>query len=152
MKKRTTPKTVKWLVVFSVVLAFSSILLACDWLMDGSNPNTFDWDLRGTWVSNDIAPRYSGSLIIEMNRITIKDYSESQTLYPGGNDLERPFRNFIKGVALQGYSNEGKIFIQDAGAWKEGIPYTYWTESSGFTKTELLRFEFGGRQETLKKQ
>ena len=146
MKKRTTSKTVKWLVVFPVVLAFSAILLACDWFMDGSNPNTFDWDLRGTWVSND-KTYYSGTLIIEMNRITINGYPESQ-----GVSSQRPFRNFIKGVALQGYSNEGKIFIQDAGVWKEGIPYTYWTESSGFSKTELLRFEFGGRKETLEKQ
>ena len=106
---------------------------------------TFDYDLRGTWISNDMSV-YSGTLIIEYNKITILGYEEGQTpLF--GNDDQRPYKNFTKGVALSGYSEVEQFFIADAGVVQEGIRYTYYAENYGQLK--FLRFTFGGRIETL---
>jgi hypothetical protein len=81
-------------------------------------------------------------------------YSETQTPTPGGNNTERPFRNITKNTPLEGYTGEGKIFITDAGIVQEGIPYTYWYDNlpPDFKRTEFLRFTFGDKQETLRKQ
>jgi hypothetical protein len=117
------------------------------------NTRSFDNNLQGTWVPNDPDALYKGSLKIEYDRITITGYGESQTP-SGGNDNNRPFKNFSKGIALKGYSEEGKIFIEDGGLLQEGIPYTYWENSLsyGYNNEKLLRFTFDGRDETLQKQ
>jgi len=109
----------------------------------------FNAELQGTWVSNDPAI-YSGTLIINYERITIIGYSESQTP-PRGDDNNRPFKGFTKGTALKGYSEEGKIFIEDGGMVQEGIPYIYWDDNfpPDYRKVKFLRFTFGGRVETL---
>jgi hypothetical protein len=59
----------------------------------------------------------------------------------------------MKDITHRGYSQEGKIFIESGGSWKEGIPYTYWKEYSSkyFRDIEFIRFEFGGREEVLSK-
>ena len=130
----------------AIVVLFMS---ACVW--DGTPGDTlsFDYNLRGTWVSNDPGI-YSGALVIEYDRITITDYSESQTP-SGGNDSSRPFKGFTKGIPLKGYSEEGKLFITDGGLLQEGIPYTYWDDSPPpeYGKIKFLRFTFGDRVETL---
>ena len=143
---------------------FSLLFVTCGWEnTDDSgtgNYQRFDWDIQGTWKTNDPESRYSGTLVITYNRINITGYGETQTPALGGNDTERPFRNFTKGIALEGYTEEVEetgekvILIKDAGAWQEAIPYTYWYRypPSDFKKVELLRFTFGGRQETLRKQ
>jgi hypothetical protein len=112
----------------------------------------FDWDLHGTWTTNDPGSLYTGKLVITNDRITITGYGETQTPI-SGNDTQRPFRNFTRGIALPGYSEEGHIFIEDAGILQEGIPYTYWCDNPppDFKRVDLLRFTFGGRQETLQK-
>ena len=125
---------------------------ACDWETSGLGINKFDYDLQGTWVSNDPG-RYSGSLIISYDRITITGYNESQTPLWGDDDA-RPFRNFTRGTALKGYSEEGKIFIVDRGLLQEGIPYTYWDDipPPDYRKVKFISFTFGGRVETLQSQ
>ena len=142
-------------------------IVACVWEPSDTNSNSFAYDLQGTWVSNDPSI-YSGTLVIDNNRITITGYSESQTP-SGGNDDSRPFKNFTKGAALKGYSEEapsgevppeegtykvGHIFIQDAGILQSGIPYTYWDDSPppDYRKIKFLRFTFGDRVETLQNQ
>ena len=138
--------------------AFCALLLAalfavsCEWKPMPGDSNTFAYDLRGTWESNDPSV-YSGTIIIEYNRITISGYYESQTAIPGGDDDRRPFKDFTRGVPLKGYSEEGYIFIEDGGVLQSAIPYTYWEDnySSGYPRRQFLRFNFGGRQETLVK-
>jgi len=144
--------------IISAVVALLTALLipACDGTGGaggtGGNIKKFDNTLQGTWVSND-AGVYSGSLKIDYDRLTINGYNEGQT--PSGvNDNRRPFKTFTKGVALKGYSEDGKIFIEDGGSLQEGIPYTYWEQSSppDNKKLNFLRFTFGDRVETLQKQ
>jgi hypothetical protein len=61
------------------------------------------------------------------------------------NDEQRPFRNLPRGVALDGYSENGKIYIDGA---TEGIPYEYRVISGrGF-----LILTFGGRPEWLERE
>ena len=133
-----------------LLLVFS--LAACDGTFQASNIKGFDLPLQGTWVSNDSSV-YSGTLTITYNRIVITGYNESQTPN-AGDDNKRPFKGFIKGIALKGYSEDGKIFIEDGGILQEGIPYTYWTENSppDYTRIKLLRFTFGGREESLQNE
>jgi len=137
-------------VCVSLFAAF--FIIACD---ETDTSQRFASDLHGTWVSNDTAI-YSGTLIISNDRITISGYDEGQTPPPleGGNDNKRPFKDFTKGTALKGYSEEGKIFIEDGGMVQEGIPYIYWDDSPppDYKKVKFLRFTFGGRVETLKNQ
>jgi hypothetical protein len=122
-----------------------------DFTGTGTPSKSFDYKLQGTWVSNDSSV-YSGTLVISYDSITIKGYNEGQTLPAllGGNDNERPFKSFPKGVALKGYSEEGKIFIENGGAVQEGIPYTY-QEDKGHNPPayKIITFNFGGRIETL---
>ena len=141
---------------------FSLLFVNCDYEPTDDNGTgnyqRFDWDIQGTWATNDTESRYTGTLVIGYNRITITGYGETQTPAPGGNDQERPFRNFTKGIALEGYTEEQEetgqkvILIKDAGTWQEAIPYTYWEGNSSGERIKLLRFTFGGRQETLRKQ
>ena len=129
-------------VIFALLLvAFTT---ACDW--DSSDSNSFAYDIRGTWRSND-ASLYAGELLIEYNKITIYGYEETQT-FPSGDDTKRPFRDFTKGTPLSGYTENGIMFIRDAGMWNE-IPYIYYAENYG--NDRFLRFNFGGRIETLRR-
>jgi len=128
----------------------SLFLVSCD--IESGPPSDykfFDYDLQGTWVSNDPG-KYSGKLVITYNTITITGYGESQTSI-WGNDTERPFRDFTKRAALLGYSENGHIFIKDGGLFQEGIPYTLYSDNYSLSR-QFLRFSFGGRQERLEKQ
>jgi hypothetical protein len=110
---------------------------------------SFDSKLRGTWETLSPSPSgYSGTLVIDWNSITITGYEPRPWPY-SANDPERPFNGITKGVSRKGYSKDGKLYINDFG-WNEGIPYTYDAGSSP-AYTRLLRFTFGGRDETLKK-
>ena len=146
-----------WLIGICAAL----FVTACD--LENTDDETgsyrrFDWDLHGTWETNDPGSRYKGALDITYSRITITGYGEIQTpVY--GNDAERPFRNFTKGISLEGCTEELEtgekvMAIKDAEAWQEGIPYTYWYDypPPDFKRVDFLRFTFGGRQETLRKQ
>jgi len=138
------------------IIAFITALLAvlftaaCDGELSGtSDIKKFDNDLQGTWVSNDPSI-YKGTLIIDYDRITIKGYTENQT--PSGNDdNNRPFKGFTKNIALKGYSEQGKIFIEDRGSWQEGLPYFDWKVNTS-PDSKFLRFVFGNRDEILQMQ
>jgi hypothetical protein len=140
-----------------IILLLASVLILCascgDFTGTGTPSKSFDYKLQGTWVSNDTTV-YSGSLVIGNDRITITGYSQDQTpsALLGGNDNERPFKSFPKGVALKGYSEEGKLFIENGGAGQEGIPYVYDEDKSYPPKYKLLRFTFGGRDEILQSE
>jgi len=127
-------------------------IIACGDIEKTSDIKSFDTNLYGTWVSNDPSV-YSGTLEIDFDHITIKGYSENQT-QSGKDDSVRPFRNFTKGIPLKGYSEDGKLFIQDSGVLQEGIPYTYWEESPppDYNKSKFLRFTFSNRVERLQKE
>ena len=149
-------------IAFCAALAAIFSITACDlsWELDNYQ-QSFARHLQGIWVSNDPSI-YSGTLEITFDRITIRGYEEGQTPRPGGDDNQRPFRNFTRRVTLKGYSEErteangfilGHIFIEDAGIIQAGIPYTYWylNSPSGFGRVHFLRFNFGGRDETLQR-
>ena len=147
-----------------VIMAAALSMSACywgEWEGDGTTHTRFASHLQGTWVSND-PTEYSGSLEISYKRVIITGYERSYGPIFWVNDDQRPFRNFIKGFGLPGYSEEqagsgaarsGFLFIEDAGVIQAGIPYTYWylTNPSGFGRVHFLRFNFGGRQETLQR-
>jgi hypothetical protein len=122
--------------VFNIMMKNSKKIIACgallvvllvsacdDWVI--SDYNKFDYNLQGTWVQNEPG-NYTGELIIDYDSITIYGYFDNQTPW-WGNDDERPFKGFTKGVALKGYSEEGSIYIEDRGSLQEGISYTYYT-------------------------
>jgi hypothetical protein len=126
------------LIVISAVL----FVVSCD--LETGDYKSFDYNLRGTWVSNDPS-RYSGKLVIGFDTIKITGYNESQT--PSfGNDSERPFKGILKGVFLKGYSEEGRIYIENNG---EGIPYEI--KTAGTQQQKFLYFKFGDRNEILQK-
>jgi len=138
------------------LLAFCSLLFfSCDGNGSAGSHSykVFDYNLQGTWETNNPGSRYTGTLVITYDKITITGYSEDQTPIPteGGNDMERPFRGFTKNVPLEGYSEEGKIFIKDKGIIQEGLPYIY-DGNEYYKQIELLHFKFNGRDETLRKQ
>ena len=130
----------------------SLFFVSCDFeSVPSSDYKFFDYDLQGTWVTNDPYSKYSGKLVITYNTITITGYGENQTPVFWGNDAERPFKDFTKRAALSGYSEDEHIFIKDGGFFQEGIPYKlYWGDYS--LSSQFLRFSFGGRHETLEKQ
>ena len=137
--------------IFVCVGLFAILFMtACGDLRETSDIKSFDINLRGTWVSNDKSV-YSGALEIDFDRITITGYLAEQTP-SGGNDVNRPFRNFTKDIPLKGYSEDGKLFIQDSGVLQEGIPYTYWEGDSlppDYKKIKFLSFTFSDRVEKL---
>jgi hypothetical protein len=122
------------------------------WISVSPDSKFFDHELQGTWQTNGISD-YSGTLVITTNSIRISGYAPN-SLYELTHGINhRPFRNFVKDTALEGYSEESKIFIKDGGNWQDGIPYTYWDSypPPDFRRIQFLRFQFGGRFETLQK-
>ena len=147
-KRRYTVKP-KLALLFAI---FPLFFTACDW--DGSLYKSFDYKLQGTWATYDPASNvYTGSLVITSDRITISGYFPGQTPF-WGNDDQRPFKDFLKGIALKGYSEDGHIYIEDAGIYQAGIPYIYWDDSPppDYTRVQYLRFEFGELKQTLQRQ
>jgi len=131
----------------------SLFILSCDWEYKPPDYQMFAYDLQGTWETNGISD-YSGTLVISNNAITISGYIPN-TLYELINGIDhRPFRDFTKDTPLEGYAEEGKMVIKDAGIIQEGIPYIYWEDSPppDYKRVQFLRFNFGGRVETLWKQ
>ena len=141
-------KAFTFFTIFTAVLSLGS----CNLEYEPVATNTFAYELQGTWIPNDPEGLYTGSLLITRDRITITGYGEKQTPQ-GEDDTKRPFRDFTKGVSLKGYSEEGHFYIQDAGFLQNGIPYNYWEETSpsDYRRIRFLRFNFGGRTETLQK-
>jgi hypothetical protein len=132
--------------VFFAALAALTLLASCT-LDSDPNKKYVDSRLRGTWESTDITV-YSGRLVIDFDTITITGYAESQTpsLWDGGDDTRRPFRDFAKGYPFTCYTEEGKLFIETV-TGVQNIPYVYRTQ--GLDK--YLLFSFGDRQEGLKR-
>ena len=141
------------------LLALCSLLFfSCDG--NGSTGShsykSFDYNLQGTWETHDSDEYYSGTLVINFNSITISGYAPNLEYEkrPNGKN-QRPFIDFTKSIPLEGYSEEGKIFIKDRGILQEGIHYTYWEPSlqpPDYERIYFLSFDFGGRKETLRKQ
>jgi len=137
------------------IVTYSLLIVSCNYDYE-PDPNTkiFDYQLQGVWKSNDYENAvYRGTLTIGINRITINGYSEDQTPLLG-NDNNRPFKTFTKGTPLKAYSEEGHIYIEDAGTLQTGIPYTYWEDypPPDYKRKQFIRFTFGDRQETLQKE
>jgi hypothetical protein len=132
----------KW--VFGLLAA--ALLASCDGVYTGYK--TVDSKLHGTWESTVTDSRYSGKLVIALDTITITGYSESQTppAWNGGNDNERPFKDFARGAPLPCYTEDGKLFIRVVGDVLS-VPYEY----SKAGQDRFLYFAFGGRPEALKR-
>ena len=141
-------------------IVFVSVFFISSCTYEGSSEGDFFTSkLRGTWVSHDPDAVYQGRLVIDYNRITISGYGSNQTPWFGGNDDERPFRDFTRDAVLKGYSEksvneeltgsseEGYIYIEDAGKLQDGILYLYYEDQA---HNKFLRFTFGDRDETLR--
>jgi len=136
-------------IYFYVSLLAIFLITSCGDI-ESNKYKTFADGLHGVWVSTDTSI-YSGKLEINIDRIIITGFKEGQT--PSGEDINnRPFKNFTKDVPLKGYSEEGKIFIEDIGLLQEGIPYTLYTIPTLNTVEDFLRFTFGNRLEIMKKE
>ena len=145
-------KEMKLKIIIAVISVL--ILLSCG---EGGTGGTegkksFDGKLLGEWESADKSV-YSGKIEIEYRRFKVTGYEESQTI-KYGDDSKRPFKEYVKGVYLEGYSEEGKIYIKTGGEWKEGLDYKYWVEKDFFDyyEAEFLKFKFGVREEILRKK
>jgi hypothetical protein len=135
-----------------IILLSAFLLIACGEINESQSGNykSFNYDLRGAWVSNEPG-LYSGSLTIDSETITIDGYGEDWTSLVG-DDNKRPFKDLPKRVPLKGYSEEGKIFIDYGGTVQNGIPY-YFTETEIYSKKyKLLEFSFSGRKEILQQE
>ena len=152
-KEQSARNPFNFVIYYLFFILLSITFLSCEW--EGGTPgNRFAYDLQGTWVTHDPGSMYTGGLEISYDRITITGFSETQTPDWWGNDDERPFKDFIKGVSLRGYSEEGHIYIEHMGIFQAGIPYVYWSTGSSWdiNRTELLTFTFDGREQTLRKE
>lgn len=148
----------RFLLIFLIAVSPVIFLTTCD-LQFTEGSNSFENRLRGTWETLDPNDRYRGGLEIDFNTITIFGYGENQIVWwEDGDDL--PFRNIDKEVPLRGYSVRddyrmaaGKIFIIDMGT-EYTFEYLYesLTVSGSFDRIERLRFNFNGRNQTLRKQ
>jgi hypothetical protein len=134
-------------------VALSALLLITALIPAGCDGDGFDGGgyfeakLRGRWETHNPAPYdYSGTLVIGRDTVTISGYDQKSYL---PNDPQRPFKGITKDISRKGYSEGGKIYINDFG-WKEGIAYEYDAGMRPYY-TKLLRFTFGGRDETLRK-
>jgi len=128
-----------------------SALLICSCNVQGSQTSSyksFEYDLRGTWESNEKS-YYSGTLVIDSDIITIDGYEENYWLVTLGDDNKRPFKDFPRRVALKGYSEDGKIFIKKGDSVQNGISYTYYVTGNCPNKVKILEFVFGERTEIL---
>jgi len=149
-------KNIRLTAVF--LLAFCSLFISsCDgngnnWKNGSSNFKSFTYNLQGTWKTNEPSDIYSGTLVIDYNTIIISGYVRDELHELINGEDRRPFKDFTKNVALEGYSEEEKIFIKDIGVIQEGIPYTYWYTQPDNKQIDFLSFNFGGRVETLRKQ
>jgi hypothetical protein len=129
----------KWLFALPLAMLFMSCIINDDYKI-------IDFKLHGTWTSTDTKNGYSGTLVIDIDTITITGYDKSQTLWYE-NDAKRPFREFARNVPLPCYSDDGKLFITTVEDGEESIPYSYSTKG----QDKFLRFSFGGREEGLKR-
>jgi len=131
--------------VISIVLLLTALFIAScgGGSIEKSDYKSFDSRLQGTWASNDPSV-YSGGLVIGFNSIKITGYYENQKDLTKPDEL--PFKYFTKDAVLEGYSEEGKIFIKDKGVIQEGILFTFYTDKDG---KKHLKFTFGERPEIL---
>ena len=136
---------------FSFLIFLVLCLCSCD--THGSSQTStyksFEYKLRGKWVSNEPNGLYSGTLKIDSDTIIIDGYEEDYWTASLGDDSKRPFKDFPKRVSLKGYSENGKIFIEYPTSVQNEIPYVY-TETGNYPdKVKILEFTFGGKAERL---
>jgi len=152
-KNRETGKRQQGIILPFFYLLLSFIICLCSCNVNGSEASaskSFDYDLRGKWVSNEQNGLYWGTLVIDSGTITIDGYGENW-LTLVGDDSKRPFRDFPKRVALKGYSEDDKLFIEKDSV-QNGIPYRYYETGNYSNKVKILEFDFGGRQEILQSE
>jgi hypothetical protein len=70
-----------------------------------------------------------GRLVIDFNTITISGPIHH-------------LQGFTKTIPLEGYSEDGFIYIKDSDAWQAGVAFIQWT--AGDRVTELLTLTGGG--------
>jgi len=145
MDKEVTMKTSVF--AFCALLLFSLFAVSCD--VPKGDYKSFDYNLQGTWVSNEPNASYTGSLIIDHDTITITGYGENW-LSLVTDDNKRPFKGYPRNAPINGYSQDGQIFIEYGALAQTGIPYTY-TPASYPSTVSFLEFNFGGRAEILQK-
>jgi len=106
--------------IFTFCIGLLAAFSACSVVSGSNGIKNFDYELQGTWVSNEASAIYQGTLIIGNDRITINGYGEEQTPSPleGGDDnqydSERDFMiarvgNGVSIIDYLGSKNEIRI-------------------------------------------
>jgi len=65
------------------------------------------------------------------------------------DDSKRPFRDFLRDIALDGYSEDGKKFIKKGEIVPDGIPYTYYEAGVYPDKYKIMEIDFNGKKQIL---
>jgi hypothetical protein len=142
MQKRFSFTAIATLVTISVFT-----LIACGYTStDTGSDKQVDKDLRGTWERTESAfwpegqteIREKGKLVLGIDTITISD--------PVAH-----LQGFTRGVALEAYTEDSKLFIKDRNEWQNPVSYIRW-QSGGSPKDELITLTGGGvADETFKR-
>lgn len=134
-----------------LIFLFPFFLSVCDITVSSGgsggykNYKYFDFTLQEIWTS-EYGSLYQGAIEITNNTIKITGYFESQTPV-FGNDNQRPFKGIPRGIFLSGYSENGRIFVENY--FPDGLPYRISNVGVYYPYTKELRFNFGGRDEAL---
>jgi len=148
-------KTMKRIGIFAVCIIILSALFTGACKMEPDDGKYFEKKLRGTWNTNSVSTTYTGTLIINSGTITIIGYGEEQTQpeWVDGvwkkDDSKRPFKDFLRDIALDGYSEDGKIFIKKGEIAADGIPYTYYEAGKYPDKYKIMEFDFNGKKQIV---
>jgi hypothetical protein len=121
-------------------------LASCD--IDGTSGNYkfVDYDLCGTWERDTAAFWPEGQTVTSQKGNMILTYDTITISGPLAH-----LQGFTRGTPLEAYTEDGKLHINDRGAWQSPIPYTRWHSGGSYPYDEMLTLKGGGvADETLK--
>ena len=119
-----------------IVAMFAFLVSSCDWDFSSMHSGAFDFNLRGTWVSNNhnILGHTEGKLVITVDTIRIEGFE----LHRDFPYADIPFAGIARRVELTGFSEDNMLFINRPG-FVGGIPYVI----DHTTRPVLLYLDFG---------
>ncbi|GHV84579.1 hypothetical protein AGMMS50230_01870 [Spirochaetia bacterium] len=136
----------KWYIFVFVPALLAAALLVASCNVTGGDYKSVDYDLRGTWERTEEAfwpegqttTSERGKLIIGFDTVKITGPVEH-------------LQGYTRGIALEAYTEDGKLYIKDYGVWQSPILYVR-AESGGYPTEKLLYLKGGGvPDKTLKR-